>query len=103
MPVIRRRGGKNCGTERQQGLRKPIFYICVIEVVDADIVELGDRRGSVPKTVNDAGEGAVDGSGMEEKQVISGFCWMVLPCVGCDDTLTAEGDQERVEESLEFE
>ena len=70
MPVIRRRGGKNCGTERQQGLRKPIFYIGVIETVDADIVELRDGRRSVPETVNDPGDAAVCGIDVEEEKVI---------------------------------
>ena len=65
--------GKECRAQRQQGLRKPVFYIGVIETVDADIVELGNGRRSVPKTVNDPGDAAVCGIDVEEEKVIGVF------------------------------
>ena len=68
--VERRRKREDCGPERQQRLRKPIFYIGVIETVDADIVELGNGRRSMPETVNDAGDAAVCGIDVEEEEVI---------------------------------
>ena len=51
-------------------MRKPIFYIGVIETVDADIVELGNGRRAMPKAVNDAGDAAVCGIDVEEEKVI---------------------------------
>ena len=68
--VERRWEGKECRAQRQQRLKKSIFYIGVIEAVDADIVELGNGRRAMPKTVNDAGDAAVCGIDVEEEKVI---------------------------------
>ena len=70
MSVERRWKREDCGPERQKGPEKSIFYIGVIEAVDANIVELGNGRRSVPKTVNDAGDAAVCGIDVEEEKVI---------------------------------
>ena len=70
MSVEWRRKREDSGPERQQRLRKPIFYIGVIETVDTDIVDLGNGGRSMPKTVNDAGDAAVCGIDVEEEKVI---------------------------------
>ena len=97
-----RRKREDCGPGRQQRLRKPVFYIGVIETVDADIVELGNGRRSMPETVNDAGDAAVCGIDVAEEKIIDVFCGLILPGISGDDTVTFERDGKRVEVTLEF-
>ena len=70
MPVIRRRRGKEGRPKRQQRPEKSVFDLCVIETVDTDIVELGNRGRTMPKTMNDARDAAESGSDMEKEQIV---------------------------------
>ena len=71
MTVERRGRSEDSGSERDQGMEKPVLYRGKIVGGDGDVVELGDGRRSVPKTMNDTGNAAGYGVGMEEEQVVS--------------------------------
>ena len=70
MTVERRRRREEDSSKRQQRLGKPVFDIGKIVSRDGNIVDLGNGRRSVPKTVNDAGDAAVCGIDVEEEKVI---------------------------------
>ena len=99
--TVERRGrSEDSGPERDQGTEKPVLYRGKVVRGDGNIVELGDGRRSVPKTMNDTGNAAGYGIDMEEEEVIGIFCGMILPGIGNDDPLPFEGDAKRVEVAL---